>query len=63
MIAAAAMQPVANHPSTRSRSEATNWPISSFRETTIIIAAISGTEITPLRTALQNSARIGSSGE
>ena len=48
------MQAVANHPSTRCGSGATKSPISSLRETTIIIAAISGTEITPLRTALQN---------
>jgi hypothetical protein len=51
------------HPNTRSQSSSTRSPITLRSEPSMIIAAISGAATTPLITADQNSACIGSTGE
>ena len=61
--ATAAITRVATQPSRRWIRGAVNGPITEARPTTIIIVAMIGTEIRPFRTALQNRALIGSSGE
>ena len=57
------MTAVAAQPSSSSGREAVKRPITLWRETTTIIAIISGTAARPLSTALQNKARIGSIGD
>ena len=60
--AATAITAVVSHPMILSLSGATNGPRCLQFETTIIVAIISGTAITPFKAALQNSALIGSIG-
>ena len=61
--AAAAMTAVASHPNTLSAPDNTNLPMIFLLDVMSIIITMTGTETTPLITALQNSALIGSSGE
>ena len=61
--AATAIISVVSQPNTRWVRVATNPPICLELDATIIMATMTGTTITPLMTALQNSALIGSSGE
>src|SRR5579862_6475450 len=61
--AAAAMTAVAAQPKNCRRGAAMNLPITALLPATIIIAAMIGTAATPLITALQNSALMGSSGD
>ena len=60
--AAAVTTAVAAQPSTSCQGDATNRPISLRRLAMIIIATMIGTTMTPLTTALHNSALMGSSG-
>ena len=60
--AAAAMTAVASQPSALSHGRSVNWPITSGRDAISMIITMIGTAATPLITALQNSALIGSSG-
>ena len=55
------MTAVASQPRTRSRRVTVKRPITAFAASSIITTMI-GTAITPLTTALQNSALIGSIG-
>ena len=57
---AAAIISVANQPSTFNLVVITNWPIISGRTAINIITTMIGTEMTPLITALQYNALIGS---
>src|SRR3954462_11862151 len=61
--AATAIIAVVSQPKRRWMRLATNLPIWAGRAATIIIATRIGTTATPLTTALQTSALIGSSGE
>ena len=61
-MAASAIIAVANQPRVISQRVSVNWPITDRREAMSTIMAIIGTAATPLITALQNSALIGSSG-
>src|SRR6185437_8500595 len=60
---APAMTAVESQPRPARPILAVNWPISFRLPTTTIIATINGTAMTPLTTALQNSAFIGSNPE
>ena len=62
-MAASAIIAVANQPRVISQRVSVNWPITDRREAMSMIMAIIGTAATPLITALQNSALIGSSGD
>jgi hypothetical protein len=62
-IAAVAIAAVASHPSPLSHSPRANSPMTFRREAMSMIIAMIGTAATPLMTALQKSALIGSSGE
>ena len=53
-----AIAAVAVHPNRRSHFPTTSGPMTSFRVASHMAAAISGTEMTPFRTAAQNSMRI-----
>ncbi len=59
---AAAITSVASQPTTLSRGLATNFPMTFGLPASSIITMSTGTEITPLMTALQSSALIGSTG-
>ena len=56
------MAAVASQPSVFSHGDSVNWPITFAREPISMIMIMIGTAATPLTTALQNSALIGSSG-
>ena len=58
--AATAITAVASQPSAFSRGRRANWPITFLREAISMIITMIGTAATPLITALQNSALIGS---
>src|SRR5437764_5635660 len=62
-IVPAAMRIAVSQPSRRSQCGSTRLPMTLGSEPSTTIAAISGAAITPLITADQNSALIGSSGE
>ena len=53
---------VATHPKTRSQPVTTKGPMTSRLIASRIITAMIGTAMTPLITALQNNALIGSTG-
>jgi hypothetical protein len=61
--AAAPMAAVAIQPIIRRGPATMNWPIIFLFEIMIIIITMTGTATTPLITALQNNALIGSRGE
>ena len=58
---AAVIAPVHNHPMARNAGGNTNGPITSRRVAISMMIAINGAATTPLMTADQNSALIGSS--
>ena len=60
---AAPMTAVESQPSQRSRPVTGTSPITSARDAISIVSTMIGADATPLITALQNSALIGSSGE
>ena len=62
-MAAAAITPVASHPTFLKTPLMANFPIIFLFELMNIIIAITGTATSPLITALQNNALIGSRGE
>lgn len=59
-ITAAAITPVESHPASRSSTGVTKVPMTFRFDAISIISAMIGTDVTPLMTALQNSALIGS---
>ena len=61
-MAAAAITAVASHPRVLNPGLSVNWPITRRREAISMTMTMIGTAATPLITALQNSALIGSSG-
>ena len=63
VMAAAAMMAVQSQPSPPSTQPARNSPILTRLDATNISAAIIGTAMTPLSTALQYSALMGSMGD
>jgi hypothetical protein len=62
LMAATAITALASQPRVISHGLRVNWPITRRREPISIIMTMIGTAATPLITALQNSALIGSSG-
>ena len=60
-MAAAAITAVASQPIVFSQGPSVNWPITRWREAKSMIRIMIGTAVTPLITALQNNALIGSS--
>ena len=60
--AARAIAAVESQPRLASNGLSVNWPITRVREAISMIMTMIGTAATPLITALQNSALIGSSG-
>jgi len=59
-ITAAAITPVESHPSIRSGMGVTKVPMTFWFDAISIMSIVIGTDVTPLMTALQNSALIGS---
>ena len=59
-ITAAAITPAESHPRTRSGMGVTSVPMTLVFDAISIISTMIGTEVTPLMTALQNNALIGS---
>ena len=59
-ITAAAITPVESHPNNRSGAGVTKVPMIFLFDAISIISTMIGTDVTPLMTALQNSALIGS---
>ena len=57
------MVPVASHPSAFSRRLTVNRPITRGSSASSIMTTMIGTAMTPLMTAHQNNALIGSTGE
>ena len=60
--AAAVITAVASQPSPFSHGPSVNWPMTFEREPSSMIITMIGTAVTPLMTALQNNALMGSSG-
>jgi hypothetical protein len=60
--AATVIAAVASQPRALSKGRSANWPMTCFREAINMIVTMIGTAATPLMTALQNRALMGSSG-